>query len=777
MASNPTRAATPLPALAAFAAAWLLALPGLSAGQTSAPPPSPAAAPPSAPAPGPGVFHIHPASGPITIDGVLDDPGWRDALEITEFYEVSPGDNAPPRVRTRCRLAYDRDHLYFMARCYDPAPAKIRAHVTDRDQVFDDDMVGLMLDTFQDHRTGYEFFVNPRGIQGDLSRNGDQEDASFDCLWQSAARIDSLGWTAEFAVPTRSIRFRSLDIQKWGFTAFRLWPRESRYQIASVRLDRNNPCLACQFAVLNEFHGLSAGKNLEVLPSLTLTSASTRGSLDGPRTDDTHPAVGVNLKYGITPSLTLDGTVHPDFAQVEADQNQVSVNSQSALFFQEKRPFFMEGSTIFQSTGQFFYSRSVADPRWAGKVTGRAGRFQLAVLAARDRSTQVIYPYLGGSEALDLGTPSTDAVVRGKLGLHQESYLGFTGTARSFQDGHNVMGALDGQIRFLKRLRWTGYLAVSHTRDLPGIADNADSSGAAHAGWGTYQELFYFSRNYNGGFYYTEKSRRYRTDLGYQDQNDLDLLESWHEWDFQPAGRVVEFWRPALYAGYQLDHNGKLREQVVRPDLYARFKGQWSAQAQFAVRFSRYFNPDLPKEVATHRNVWYVGVDKNGSGLLTGGAQVTAGEAIYRRLAVLGRSTDVTGYLTLRPSSRLTVSVQGELYRINDHGVDTALVRQSLGLVRLTYQFTPRLFVRLLGQYQRVESPYQAPEQRSYNQLANQFLLSYKLNYASVFFLGLNGNYDDGLAREDGTVPPVVGAPFVQTSRQVFLKFQYLWRT
>ncbi|MBI5836218.1 MAG: carbohydrate binding family 9 domain-containing protein [Candidatus Eisenbacteria bacterium] len=771
-------------AAAALAAACLTGALSISAGQ-AATEPAPATPPDSVaraatgsaakPSKDQPISHVKLAAGPIVVDGRGDDPGWQGALEITEFFEVSPGDNAPPPVRTVARMAYVSDRIYFFARCYDSEPAKIRAHLSDRDRIFGDDLVGIMIDTFRDQRSGYEFFINPLGIQGDIARNGDEEDDSFDCLWTSAATLDSLGWTAEFSVPTRSLRFPMQQDQKWGFSVLRIRPRESRFQYASIRLDRNNPCLACQFAVLNEFHGLASGRNLEILPYMTLTGASTRGSLDQPRDTDSHPDFGINVKYGVTPSLTLDGTVHPDFAQVEADQNQVSVNSGSALFFQEKRPFFLEGSSIFQSFGNFFYSRNISDPRWAGKVTGRQGRFQLGVLAARDRSTQVLYPFLNGSDVLDIDAASTDGVVRGKLGLHGESYVGFTGTGRSYADGHNVLGAVDGQVRFLKRLRWTGYLAKSDTRDVPGYGYSADSTGVAQGGWATYQEIFYFSSGYNGGFWYTDKSPQYRADMGYQDQNNMRAVEAWHEWDFRPTGKFLEFYRPAVYAVYQVDHDGVLRYQAVRPDLFARFRGQWTLQAQVATKFSRYRNEGIGREIATHHSAWLVNVGKDGSGLLSGYAQLRVGEDIYRRQAVLGHSSDLVASLNVRPNSRLTATVQGELYRIQDRDVDTVLVRQGLAGVRLTYQFTPRLFVRLFSQYQRVERPYRAPERRTYNELANQFLLSYKLNYASVFFLGVNGNYDDGLTREDGTLP-AGGAPFGQTARQVFVKFQYLWQ-
>lgn len=723
-----------------------------------------------------GVFHIRPAAGPITIDGNLDDPGWQHALEITEFYDVSPGDNDPPQVPTRCRVAYDRGHFYFMARCYDPEPARIRAHVTDRDGVFNDDCIGVIIDTFHDHRTGYEFFVSPLGIQGDLSRNGDSEDASFDCRWESAARIDSLGWTAEFVIPTHSIRFPALDRQCWGLTIVRIRPRESRSQFSSNRIERGNPCMMCQAPLLNSFHGLAAGRNLELLPYATMTATSTRYALDAPRSAENDREVGLSAKYGITPSITLDATLHPDFAQVEADENQVSVNSQSALFFSEKRPFFLEGSPIFQTIqGQFYYSRNVADPRWAVKLTGREGRLQLGALAARDRTTQVIHPTRDGSEVLDLGLPSTDAVVRGKLGLLEDSYLGFTGTARSYEGGHNVLGALDGVLR-VGGLSWTSYLARTGTRDLPGLADDGDSTGAARSGWATFQDLFYNSRIYKGGFRYTEKSRRYRADLGYQTLNDYRAWEGQHELDFQPNGRVVESVQPLLYLQYQQDHDGRLREQNVNPMVTFQFKGRYFAYCESGIHFTRYHNPYIDREIATHRTAYAAEAGRGGNGLITWDLFTLWGGVIFQRNAVLANARQVAATLNFRPGSRFTADLTGQIYRLRDPDVDTLLVRQSLGLARLTYQFTPRLFVRLLSQLQRIERPWRIPEQRVYHELANQLLLSYKLNYASVFFLGLNSNHDDGLEEGDGSVPPVRGAPFLQTGRQMFVKFQYLWK-
>src|SRR5689334_8696243 len=177
-------------------------------------------------------FDIPKLSQKIKVDGKLDDPAWAMAKKLTHFCEVDPGDNCAPSVNTEALVAYDDDYLYIGFHCYDPNPGAIRATITDRDRMYADDWVGVFIDTFKDRQNGYELCVNPRGIQGDLRRSGNNEDDSFDMVWYSGGQLTADGWTAEFALPFRSLRFPNAEAQSWGIHFFRNLPRATRAQLS-----------------------------------------------------------------------------------------------------------------------------------------------------------------------------------------------------------------------------------------------------------------------------------------------------------------------------------------------------------------------------------------------------------------------------------------------------------------------------------------------------------------------------------------------------------------
>jgi hypothetical protein len=725
-------------------------------------------------------IHVRPASGPIRIDGILDDDAWKDAVEISDFYEFRPGDGVPSRVRTVCKLAYDADHLYMMARCYDPNPSQIRAHLTDRDHFYDDDYIGIELDTFLDHRTGYEFFTNPLGIQGDIAvSNGGNEDDSFDALWTSAARIDSLGWTAEISIPTKSIRFRNVPVTEWGFWIFRNYPRDARYQIASRKMSRDNPCWNCQFDHLDSLRNLVAGKNLEMLPYVTQSVNGTRDGASDPFQTQSDAKLGLSLKYGVTPSLTLDATVHPDFAQVESDQEQITENNQAALFLTEKRPFFLEGNAIFQGIGNWYYSRAITTPDWAGKITGRQGPYQLGLMMARDPSTQIIYPYLSGSVPLNVtdpnnhgaDVPSTDLILRARRDLLQDSNVGLTATSRSYGpngSGYNRLAALDGFFRYKQNWRWIWYVAGTRTKDLPGYVavPAADSMFQDSTGYAAYQELWYTTRHINLDAWYTRKSAGYRSDLGYQPENDLGILETFEDLEESPAGKVVDYWQPSIYTAYQKDGRGHLVDAIFKPEFFIRLKHQWQIDTWSQIRRSRRESDAHDQFIDANRLVLAGSVQKRGSGFIVPSSNFRVGDDIILSTLRLGKSVTWTNQVDVRPSSNLLVTLSHTFYNLDDDSA-RMVVRQNLGLLRMTYQFTPRLFLRLLTQFVQTDAPGQHPER----DLTNQFLLSYKVNYATVFFLGVNGEHYNPMYATDQPAES-----FTPIQRGAFAKFQYFWR-
>ena len=214
-------------------------------------------------------------AGNIDIDGVLDDPGWRQAAGTENFVERNPGDNIEPLVKTRVMVTYDENYLYIGFDCYDD-PTAIRATMCQRDQFTNNDAVIVLIDTYGDASWAYEFHVNPYGVQKDyLWTNIVGEDAGYDLIWNAAARITAEGYQAELAIPFSSIRFPNQDIQSWKMDFWRVHPRDSYHQYSWAAYDRNEQCWPCQWGTVNGLRDVHPGKGIEVLPSLIANQHGT----------------------------------------------------------------------------------------------------------------------------------------------------------------------------------------------------------------------------------------------------------------------------------------------------------------------------------------------------------------------------------------------------------------------------------------------------------------------------------------------------------------------
>ncbi len=217
-------------------------------------------------------YEIPRASTAIQIDAILDEPAWQNALRLELNYEIRPAENVKPKVRTECLLVFDNDQLYAAFRAFDPNPSAIRGRLSDRDRAFSDDFVGLVLDTFNDERRAFEFFVNPVGVQMDLVQDdvSGNEDESWDAIWSSAGRVTDEGYIVELAIPYTSLRFqRGEGKQTWGLDIVRVYPRDHRYLIALSPRDRATSCYLCQVAKVQGFEGATPGRNIELSPTVT----------------------------------------------------------------------------------------------------------------------------------------------------------------------------------------------------------------------------------------------------------------------------------------------------------------------------------------------------------------------------------------------------------------------------------------------------------------------------------------------------------------------------
>ncbi|MCP4569490.1 MAG: carbohydrate binding family 9 domain-containing protein, partial [FCB group bacterium] len=373
------------------------------------------------------------ATESITVNGRLDDLGWVNAARADNFVERSPGDMTRPAVHTETIITYDEDKLYVAFICHDN-PNTIRATMCDRDQFGGDDAVALLIDTYGDATWAYEFYVNPYGVQKDrLWSAVAGEDAGFDLIWESAATITDSGYQVEIAIPFASMRFPSKDVQTWKMDFWRNRPRESFMQYSWAAYDRNEQCWPCQWGTVAGIQNVRPGKGLELLPAFVANQSGNLSGDDNFENGDIIGDLSLNGKYSISSNVIAEAAINPDFSQIEADAAQIDVNSTFALFYPERRPFFQEGSDIFRTLFNSFYTRTVNDPQLAAKVTGRMGGTTFGFFTAVDENSPYMIPLDQRSITLNTDKSVTN-VLRGLQTVGDDSRVGVFFSDRR-QDG------------------------------------------------------------------------------------------------------------------------------------------------------------------------------------------------------------------------------------------------------------------------------------------------------------------------------------------------------
>jgi len=707
------------------------------------------------------------------IDGFLDDPTWSEAVRLGNFCEISPGDNVEPSCRTEALFAYDSDNFYMAFICYDDSPEQIRATLSDRDELFKDDFIGIMLDTFGDKQNAYELFVNPYGVQADLRRAQDSEDASFDAIWESGGHIDSRGWTAEAAIPFRSLRFPDKDEQLWLVHIIRVRPRDSREQHSWAPISRDNPCLFCQAARFRGIEGVNRGRNLEFLPYAIATQSGTLKDCDNPdlglSNGDPRGEAGLGVKYGVTPNLTLDFTYNPDFSQVESDAAQIDVNTTFALFFPEKRPFFLEGNEIF-NTQNLIYTRSVNDPKFAAKLTGKVGKLTLGYVLARDEASPFLVPFEDNSE-ITVGGSSVSNMLRLKRDILSDSYVGLVATDRRLSDGSNSVIVADGDVRFLENYRVSAQVGYSHTRepDDPSLSsgfvdttfgDEGYTSafdGESFGGYILRARLGRDGRHLNFRLWYDDLSPTFRAENGFIVTNNFRTAGLWVGALFRPTHSVFEMIQPQFNAGRKHNHDDVFKDEWFQPAIFLRFKKQtslWVGHIWSEERFKNVMVTGIRRLAANAHT--------EAAEFLTGGAAISLGRSVVRNADVpyLGCEKMIEVWGTLKPTSSLKSTFSLSYASMDSTSGGPNVYSGYILRNRLSYQFSRRLHVRLVTQYDDFRRRVEIDP-----------LLSYKIDPFTVFYLG--STHD--LAQFEGAQ---YGGDlgYRQTERQFFAKIQYLFR-
>ncbi len=715
-------------------------------------------------------FEVRRASAPIKIDGVIDEAAWAGAVPIVAQIETYPGDNlARPEGRTECRMLYDEAYLYVAFHVFDPHPEQVRAHLTDRDNAFDDDFVGIVIDTFNDERRGYEFFVNPLGVQMDLvqddvSRN---EDSSWDAIWDSAGRLTADGYTVEMAIPFAQLRFPAGGArQTWGLDVIRVWPRDLRRIIRSQRQDRNRDCYLCQVSRLAGLEGARPGRNLELDPTVTAQRDELRDDFpDGPLTNrGTKTEAGLTARWGATPSVTLAAALNPDFSQVEADSAQLSVNTQFALFFNEKRPFFLEGSDFLVTPIQAVYTRTVADPSWGAKASGKAGAYAFGAYVAEDKVTNLLLPGKESSELTSTDAANLTGVARVRRDVGRNSTVGVLVTARQGDGYSNAVAGVDGVVHFGTADSIT-FQALHSSTEYPqsvrdGFGEPAGTLGD-NAAVVTYRHS---AREWFWRVDLQSYGREFRADSGFVPQVDYrkgaaGLQRTW--WGAKDA-----FFSQVQLGGdynYSADTTG--RRLVGVADVFLYLEGP----AQSWVNIDVVHGTRDYKAVSFPESYLRLDSSVRPNGALQLQLSATFGDQVDFANTRNGTVVSLQPALVWRAGRHLRLSGSYNYEHLDVRG--GRLYTANLAQLTTVWQFSLRTFVRLITQYvdvTRDPALYVDPVNARDKHLFNQALLSYKINPQTVFFFGYSDSKDwfDDESRSVG---------LVTASRTLFVKLGYAW--
>ncbi|HSP07116.1 MAG TPA: DUF5916 domain-containing protein [Acidobacteriota bacterium] len=746
-----------LPVVGLLAAAAMLLAAGWVRGEVPQAPPQP----------------LPHSSSEITVDGDLDDPGWKQALVVDRFYETFPGNNTEPKVKTTAYLTYDDSYFYIGIKADDPEPSRIRAPYVERDQVIGtDDNIAVFLDTRNDKRTALELRVSPRGIQADgiYDDTGGTEDFSPDFFYDTAAKITSEGWQAEFRIPLTTLRYPKTSPQTWGILIWRNYPRDFRYAYYSSPIERGSNCVICHTMEMTGLTELPTSRHLLIVPYATATGIRDRQNpqdLSSPLNHDTGDAqIGVDVKWNPSANNAIDATVNPDFSQVEADVPQIAVNQRFALFFPEKRPFFLEGSDLFNSPIQLVYTRTITDPQWGLRLTGKTGGTSYTVLASRDDGGGlVLLP--GPSATLFAPQDFQSTVVLGRLrrdfGL---SFGSFMFTDREISGGgYNRVFGPDGQWRPTNTDIISGQFLYSSTQNpdqpdlFPLFNGQSFDSHATQVTWDHQQQRYDWRARYN------EVGDEFRADTGFVPQAGYREALGVGALRFYPTGKFLSYARTYMAIDKFYLTNGDNLGHDYYPGVL--LLGSRNLTAQFELHDNQVL---VGNQLLTQKYFFYFVQFDPSRHFPRMLFQGRVGDLIDFENGRVGTGTNISVEATVRPFDHLTLVADAtrEWLDLDTPSAQGRLYTASIARLKGVYVFNARSFVRLIGQYvttTRDPLLYTFPVPTRDGTFLASVLYGYRLNWQTVLFIGYG---DDGLVDESNTL--------VHTQRSLFFKVSYAWQ-
>lgn len=694
---------------------------------------------------------------------------------VPGFVQREPVDGAPPSFATDVYLGYDDKQLHVVFVAFDDQPDRLRANMSPRDNVFDDDQVNIMVDTDNDQRGAYVFITTPLGIQWEGTfTEGPGFDGSFDAVWRSEGRITDRGYIVKMEIPFVGLRFPDTDEQTWRVIFNRSIPRlseESYWPTYTLAIDgRLN-----QAATLSGIRDISPGRNIQLVPFVFYRDfRNAAGQVAAPEVVDrgNEEAVGLDAKVVIKDALVLDLTANPDFSQVESDEPQVTVNQRFEVFFPERRPFFLENADVFQTPTNLVFTRRIADPSAGLKLTGKQGPYTVGLLLADDQAPGKNAP---AGDPL-VGEHAEIGVLRLARDVGGQSRLGILLSDRELADGYNRVGAFDGRIKLNDNWISQFQVAASGTRS-PDGQDTFDGMS-----YNAYVDRVGTHLTTHTHYLYT--SPDFVTQLGFLgggQRPDAQIMHNSVVYKFRPADSKLASWGPSLFVERVLDTDGDGLEWSATPEMTWDWSEGTSLRLGTALHRERLSPQDFPTLAAPRgysRTRWFVDFDTRRFDRVGFGIAVNGGRAI-NFVPPAGEAPEPADYLAFaadmlwRPISPLRVNFTYLRTQLDRREGAGRIFTNTIGSARANWQFTKELSLRLIGEYQDTDTVPGATSLASDTFLTGDVLVRYQWNPWRALYAGYTTNQRD--IDEPGLVP---GSQVQVTDRgrQFFVKFSYLFQ-
>lgn len=697
-------------------------------------------------------------------------------VKVSGFIQREPYDGKAATYDTHVYLAYDSKELYAIFLAFDDEPELIRARMSPRENVRQDDMVNIMVDTFNDRRRAYTFLTTARGIQWDgLWTEGKDFDQSYDALWSSEGELTDKGYMVRIAVPFSTLRFDPETNSEWHVIFNRTIPRlneESFWPRYTIDIQgRLN-----QAATMTGIEGVEPGRNFRLNPYVF---ARNYKILDREQADflkeDFDPEVGLDAKLVVADAFVLDVTANPDFSQVESDSPQVTVNERFEVNFPEKRPFFLENADFFRTFTNLVFTRRIVEPSGGIRFTGKKNGWSIGTMLIDDKA-----PGRVGEEGdPGFGDSAEIGVVRINRDVLDQSTVGVLYTHRRFAGNENRVMAVDGRIKFNDN--WLTEFQAAHSE-----TDHGDHSEEGNS--------FNVMVNRSGRHlsmhnHFLRTDPHFATQLGFlngEQRPDSKNIHHQSSYTFRPKDRSLVAWGPSVRLGRAMDTDNDALDDFLTASLDMEWSNNTEFEFSYAYNEQRLTPNDfsqLNEDITLTDSRFSLELEGEVSSVLQYDLEYRWGTNInfVPRADQAPSEADlqvIEGSLTWRPIAPLQVDGTYLLLSLDDKESGDDVFENTIARLRANYQFTRSWSLRFITQLEETDVNSQLTRLNQDRNWNTDLLVRYVVNPWTALYLGYNSN-DSNYQLVDGEY----GREVVRTDhelrndgRQFFLKFSYLFQ-